>query len=126
MSSVTSEGSQDGILGVIPLFHTYAQTMVMNYTKLVGGRSTQQPRFVLKDVLGAIDRGKPAFLSGVPSMYRALADTRERGIGLPQALNACAKAYDHHVWITSPVSPLPWSNDSSSGWSFSTDTELSH
>lgn len=46
LSSVTSEDSQDGILGVIPLFHTYAQTTVMNYAMLVGGRSILQPRFV--------------------------------------------------------------------------------
>jgi long-chain acyl-CoA synthetase len=87
--NVTAEEQQDSILGVIPLFHTYAQTTVMNYAVLVGGRSILQPRFDVKDVLTAINQVEPGFLPGVPSMYRVLADARDVNKYDLQSLKAC-------------------------------------
>src|SRR5205085_5440871 len=41
-------------LGVIPFFHSYGLTVVMNLSISVGGATVLLPRFVMKDTLRAI------------------------------------------------------------------------
>jgi long-chain acyl-CoA synthetase len=62
----------DIVLGVLPLFHIYAMATVMNFSIAAGGTMVLLPRFVADDVLKAIDREKPHFFPGVPTMYMAL------------------------------------------------------
>ena len=62
----------DIVMGVLPLFHVYAMTTVMNFSIAGGGTIVLQPRFVVEDVLKAIDRERPHLLPGVPTMYNAL------------------------------------------------------
>jgi long-chain acyl-CoA synthetase len=62
----------DIVLGVLPLFHIYGMTTIMNFSIRGGGTMVLQPRFVLTDVLKAIDREKPHLLPGVPTMYNAI------------------------------------------------------
>jgi long-chain acyl-CoA synthetase len=66
-----ADGS-DVVMGVLPLFHIYAMTTVMNFSIAGGGTMVLQPRFVLEDVLKGIDREKPQIFPGVPTMYMAL------------------------------------------------------
>jgi long-chain acyl-CoA synthetase len=47
-------------------------TTVMNFSIRGGGTMLLQPRFVLEDVLKAIDREKPHLFPGVPTMYMAI------------------------------------------------------
>ncbi len=70
--NVTRPDGADVVLGVIPLFHIYAQTTVMNYPIAGGGTMILLPRFGLKDVLSAVDREKPNLFPGVPAMYVVL------------------------------------------------------
>jgi long-chain acyl-CoA synthetase len=62
----------DTVLGVLPLFHIYAMTTVMNSSVFGAGTMILQPRFVLNDVLKAIHREHPQLLPGVPTMYMAI------------------------------------------------------
>lgn len=62
------------ILGVLPMFHVFANTCVLNRTVLVGGEIVMLPRFDAAQVLGAIQRTKATALPGVPTMYQALLD----------------------------------------------------
>jgi long-chain acyl-CoA synthetase len=62
----------DIVMGVLPLFHIYAMTTVMNLSIRGGGTMVLQPRFVLQDVLKGIDRERPHLLPGVPTMYKAI------------------------------------------------------
>lgn len=64
----------DRILGVLPLFHVFANTCVLNRTVLNGGEIVMLPRFDAGQVLAAITRTRPASLPGVPTMYAALLD----------------------------------------------------
>jgi len=64
----------DRILGVLPLFHVFANTCVLNRTVLNGGCIVMLPRFEAGQVLAAIDRTKATALPGVPTMYQALLD----------------------------------------------------
>jgi long-chain acyl-CoA synthetase len=62
----------DIVMGVLPLFHIYGMTTVMNFSIRGGGTMVLQPRFVLQDVLKGIDRERPHLLPGVPTMYLAI------------------------------------------------------
>jgi len=64
----------DRILGVLPFFHVFANTCVLNRTILNGGTITMLPRFDAKQALEAITRTRTTALPGVPTMYQALLD----------------------------------------------------
>ena len=71
-SSLANPDGSDVVLGVLPLFHIYAMTTIMNFSIRGGGTMVLQPRFVVEDVLKAIQRERPQLLPGVPTMYMAL------------------------------------------------------
>ena len=66
--------ADDVILGVLPLFHVFANTCVLNRTMLKGGCIAMLPRFDAKDALKTLARVKATALPGVPTMYQALLD----------------------------------------------------
>lgn len=66
--------ADDRILGVLPFFHVFANTCVLNRTVLNGGMIAMLPRFDAKQALQAITRTKATALPGVPTMYQALLD----------------------------------------------------
>jgi len=72
VSNLAAPDGSDVVLGVIPLFHIYAMTTVMNFSIAGGGTLILQPRFVLEDALTAIHRETPQLFPGVPTMYMAL------------------------------------------------------
>ncbi len=66
---------QDGkevILGVLPFFHSYGLSTILNLGLLNGAKLVLLPRFVLEDVLKTIDRQKPTLFPGVPTIYVAI------------------------------------------------------
>jgi long-chain acyl-CoA synthetase len=67
-------GGEDRIIGVLPLFHVFANTCVMNRTVANGGMIVLLPRFDGGQVLAAIQRTRATALPGVPTMYQALLD----------------------------------------------------
>ncbi|OYY64871.1 long-chain fatty acid--CoA ligase [Sphingomonas sp. 28-62-11] len=67
-------GMEDRILGVLPLFHVFANTCVLNRTVLSGGCIVMLPRFNAAQALAAISRTRATALPGVPTMYQALLD----------------------------------------------------
>ena len=66
--------SHDKILGVLPFFHVFANTCVLNRTVITGGEIVMLPRFDAAQALAAITRTRPAALPGVPTMFQALLD----------------------------------------------------
>jgi len=69
-----TRGQPDRIVGVLPFFHVFANTCVLNRTVLAGGMIAMLPRFGAKDTLKTIARVKATALPGVPTMYQALLD----------------------------------------------------
>ena len=67
-------GQEDRIVGVLPFFHVFANTCVLNRTVLAGGMIAMLPRFDAKATLATIARIKATALPGVPTMYQALLD----------------------------------------------------
>lgn len=64
----------DRILGVLPFFHVFANTCVLNRTVITGGEIVMLPRFNAKQALAELRRTRPRSLPGVPTMYQALLD----------------------------------------------------
>jgi long-chain acyl-CoA synthetase len=68
----------DRVLGLLPFFHVFANTCVLNRTVVAGGEMVILPRFDAAGALAAIARTKPTALPGVPTMYQALLDHPKR------------------------------------------------
>lgn len=63
---------EEVIMGVMPLFHVYGMVTVMHFSVLTGSAMVLLPRFETDKVLSAINRYRPAFFPGVPTMYVAI------------------------------------------------------
>ncbi len=63
---------QERVIGVLPLFHVFAMTMVMNIPIAIGGEIVLVPRFQLDDVLKTIARTRATVFPGVPTIYGAI------------------------------------------------------
>ena len=66
--------NRDVVLGVLPLFHVFANTCVLNRTVANGGCVVMLPRFEAGQTLATIERTRPTSLFAVPTMYQALLD----------------------------------------------------
>ncbi len=66
------EDGKEIILGVLPFFHSYGLTTILNLGLLNGAKLVLLPRFVLGDVLKTIDKQKPTLFPGVPTIYVAI------------------------------------------------------
>ncbi len=69
----TTPHKHDIYLGVIPFFHSYGLTVVMNLAISSASSIVLLPRFVMKDVLRAIARWRPTVFPAVPTIYNAIA-----------------------------------------------------
>ncbi|RVQ67874.1 long-chain fatty acid--CoA ligase [Croceicoccus ponticola] len=67
-------GERDIMLGVLPMFHIFANIVVLNRTVLDGGMIVMLPRFDARQTLKALGRVRATSLPGVPTMYQALLD----------------------------------------------------
>ena len=68
------QGDRDMILGVLPLFHVFANTCVLNRTVANGGCIAMLPRFEAGQALKTLQRVKATAMPGVPTMFQALLD----------------------------------------------------
>lgn len=71
----TVDSPSSKVVGVLPLFHAFAMTCVMNWALAVGGTMLLEPRFDAKKLLRLIHRKRPAALAGVPTLFTALLNT---------------------------------------------------
>lgn len=60
------------MLGVLPFFHVFAMTAIMNFSVLAGLEIIALPRFDLKETLKAIVRKKPHIFPAVPAIYSGI------------------------------------------------------
>jgi len=62
----------ESMLGVLPLFHVFAMTVVMNWSIQVGAEIILLPRFELKGLLKTLTKRKPTVFAGVPTLFNAI------------------------------------------------------
>ena len=69
------DGLEDGneiMLGVLPLFHVFAMTVVMNLSVFKACEMVLYPRFEIDTLLKAIKKKKITLLPGVPTLFSAI------------------------------------------------------
>ena len=80
---------EEKLLAVLPLFHVFGMTSVMNVGLHVGAEILLLPRFKVAEVLKAIDRDRPTVLMGVPTMFSAINGHDELDNYDLSSLNVC-------------------------------------
>jgi len=95
--SVNRNQGEEVVMGVMPLFHVYGMVTVMHFSALTGSAMILLPRFEIEQVLKAINKYRPAFFPGVPTMYVAINNFAEVNKYDLRSIKAC----------TSGAAPLP-------------------
>lgn len=60
------------MLGVIPFFHVFSMTAVLNFAVRLGWEIIATPRFDVEDTLKIISKKKPTLFPAVPAIYNAI------------------------------------------------------
>ncbi|WP_217586910.1 long-chain-fatty-acid--CoA ligase [Lentibacillus saliphilus] len=63
---------EETILGVLPFFHVYGMTTVMNMAIMIGANMVLMPKFKPEDVLKTIEKQQPTLFPGAPTIYIGL------------------------------------------------------
>jgi long-chain acyl-CoA synthetase len=89
-SRTTSEiGAGDVVLGALPLFHSFGQTVAMNASLSVGACLTLVAKFDPGEALATMQRDGVTHFYGVPTMYGALLHHPERESFDTSSLRIC-------------------------------------
>ena len=67
-----AEDGKETMLGVLPFFHVFAMSVVMNFAISKAMKIIIHPRFELKTLLSDIENKKPTLMPGVPTMYSTI------------------------------------------------------
>jgi long-chain acyl-CoA synthetase len=68
---------RERVLAVLPLFHVFGMTGVMNLALAQGWEILLLPRFKVTETLAALDKEKPTVFLGVPTIYSAINEHKE-------------------------------------------------
>ena len=63
---------QERVVGILPFFHVFAMTGVMNLSIAMASEIVMLPRFELEDTLKLIASTKPTMMPGVPTVFNAM------------------------------------------------------
>ncbi|WP_054948885.1 AMP-binding protein [Numidum massiliense] len=67
-----AQPGKERFLAVLPFFHVYGMTTTMNLAVILAAELILLPRFEVTEVLKTINKLKPTFFPGVPTMYIGL------------------------------------------------------
>jgi len=87
--TMTEVRDGDVVLGALPLFHSFGQTVSMNGSIRMGACLTLLPRFDPGEALKTIERDGVTHFQGVPTMYGALLHHPERERFDTSTLRSC-------------------------------------
>ncbi|WP_430780861.1 long-chain-fatty-acid--CoA ligase [Actinoplanes sp. G11-F43] len=76
--------ADDVVMGCLPLFHTFGQTVGMNATFRLGGTLVLLPRFTGEAAIELMIRERVTIFHGVPTMYIGLLEAAAKAERLPQ------------------------------------------
>ncbi|WP_370875901.1 long-chain-fatty-acid--CoA ligase [Caldalkalibacillus uzonensis] len=84
-----AEYGQERSLGIVPLFHVYGMTVVMNISIAMASTMILVPKFEVDDALKTIDKERPTLFPGAPTMYIALINHPDVGKYDLSSIKAC-------------------------------------
>ncbi len=68
---------EERIMAVLPFFHVFAMTSVMNFGLSIGAELLLLPRPEVPAMMRMIARDRPSVIAGVPTLFSALADAAD-------------------------------------------------
>jgi long-chain acyl-CoA synthetase len=74
---------QERIMGILPFFHVFAMTTVMNLGLTIGAELILLPRLDLKLLMKTIMSRRPTIMPGVPTLYTAISNAAQGKNGAP-------------------------------------------
>jgi long-chain acyl-CoA synthetase len=81
---------KERILGILPCFHVFAMTTVMNLGLTIGAELILLPRLDIKMLMKTIARRRPTIMPGVPTLYTAISNAaQEAGISSLAFIKFC-------------------------------------
>jgi long-chain acyl-CoA synthetase len=69
---------EEKLMGVLPFFHVFAMTSVLNGGISMGGELILHPRFEIGAMMKSLVRDKPTMMHAVPTIYNAIATAAEK------------------------------------------------
>jgi long-chain acyl-CoA synthetase len=69
-----AEPGCERLLAVLPLFHVFGMTAVMNFGIALGAELVLLPRVDVREILATIQRRRTTLMTGVPRLFQALID----------------------------------------------------
>src|SRR5699024_3583714 len=66
------EKGKETVLSVLPFFHVYGMTTVMNLSIMIAAKMILLPKFSAKEVLQTIEKQRPTLFPGAPTIYVGL------------------------------------------------------
>jgi long-chain acyl-CoA synthetase len=69
---------QERFLALLPFFHVFCMTAVMNLGLAIGAELILLPRLDIKQLMATLYRRKPTVLPGVPTLFTAIANAAEK------------------------------------------------
>ncbi len=80
---------EDKMLGILPFFHVFAMTTVMNFSVRNALEIVALPRFELDATMKLIQKKKPHFMPAVPAIYNAINNHKKLAKFNLKSLKAC-------------------------------------
>ena len=68
---------RERIMGILPFFHVFAMTAVMNLGLTIGAELILLPRLDIKLLMSTIAKRRPTIMPGVPTLYTAVSNAAE-------------------------------------------------
>ncbi|MEJ2117649.1 MAG: long-chain fatty acid--CoA ligase [Alphaproteobacteria bacterium] len=80
---------EERTMGILPFFHVFGMTVVMNFSVAMGATMIPIPRFELNAGLKIIRKTRPTLMPGVPTLYTALMNAPKLKPGDLSSLKFC-------------------------------------
>jgi long-chain acyl-CoA synthetase len=80
---------EEKMVGVLPFFHVFAMTSIMNGGLSMGAEIILHPRFEIDAIMASLTRDKPTMLHAVPTIYGAIATAAEKHRADISSLRVC-------------------------------------
>ena len=80
---------EEKLMGILPFFHVFAMTSVLNGAISMGGELILHPRFEIGAVMKSLARDRPTMLHAVPTIYNAIAAAAEKSRVDISSLKVC-------------------------------------
>jgi long-chain acyl-CoA synthetase len=80
---------EERFMAVLPFFHVFAMTSVLNGGILAGGELILHPRFEIKAVMRSLRHDRPTIMHAVPTIYNAIAAEAEKHRVTIPSLRVC-------------------------------------